>query len=263
MRPQRKSLKWPMRPSARPKSRRLGSIKRRGNSKRSSKARIGPRSSGCNLRLPSWPTKSIAPPKTVTTSAASSGRVAGSPRARAWSSGGGSRATRNSASWRGWSGDSSRTRALNRKTLERGVAEAYDIELGAEIGRLIPAELLAMHHPVLRRDFHRRILEGSVMQYRLRDDEQKGKGPMVVCIDVSSSMEGEKEMWSKAVALTLMDIARRQRRLFRAVMFSSGDVSLKVLDLNRERRYQPDLNKVVEMAEYFPGGGTDFETPID
>jgi uncharacterized protein with von Willebrand factor type A (vWA) domain len=60
-----------------------------------------------------------------------------------------------------------------------------------------------------------------------------------------------------------MDIARRQRRLFRAVMFSSGDTSLKVLDLNRERRYQPDLNKVVEMAEYFPGGGTDFETPID
>ena len=154
-------------------------------------------------------------------------------------------------------------RALKRKTLERGVAEAYDIELGSELGRLIPAELLAMHHPVLKRDFHRRVLEGTVLQYRLRDDEQKGKGPMVVCIDVSSSMQGDKEMWSKAVALTLMDIARRQRRLFRAVMFSSGDVTLKVLDLNRERRYQPDLNKVVEMAEYFPGGGTDFETPID
>ena len=128
-------------------------------------------------------------------------------------------------------------RALKRKTLERGVAEAYDIELGSELGRLIPAELLAMHHPVLKRDFHRRVLEGTVLQYRLRDDEQKGKGPMVVCIDVSSSMQGDKEMWSKAVALTLMDIARRQRRLFRAVMFSSGDVSLKVLDLNRERRY--------------------------
>src|SRR5271154_4250794 len=154
-------------------------------------------------------------------------------------------------------------RALKRKTRERGVAEAYDIELGSELGRLIPAELLAMHHPVLKRDFHRRVLEGTVLQYRLRDDEQKGKGPMVVCIDVSSSMQGDKEMWSKAVALTLMDIARRQRRLFRAVMFSSGNVSLKVLDLNRERRYQPDLNKVVEMAEYFPGGGTDFESPIN
>jgi uncharacterized protein with von Willebrand factor type A (vWA) domain len=153
-------------------------------------------------------------------------------------------------------------RALKRKTLERGVAEAYDIERGSEIARLIPSELVAMHHRALSRDFRRRLLEGTVLQYQLRQDEQKGKGPMIVCVDVSSSMAGQKELWSKAVALTLMDIARRQRRLFRAVMFSSGD-TLKVLDLNRERRYQPELGKVLEMAEYFPGGGTDFERPID
>ncbi|MFZ0889392.1 MAG: VWA domain-containing protein, partial [Candidatus Binataceae bacterium] len=139
----------------------------------------------------------------------------------------------------------------------------YDIERGADIGRLIPAELLALHHPALARDFRRRLLEGTVLQYRLRDDEQKGRGPMVVCVDVSSSMEGQKELWAKAVSLTLADIARRQRRLVRAVMFSSGDKSLKVLDLNHKRRYQPELAKVMEMAEYFPGGGTDFEQPLD
>jgi uncharacterized protein with von Willebrand factor type A (vWA) domain len=154
-------------------------------------------------------------------------------------------------------------RAIRHQTLERGVAEAYDIERGADIGRLIPSEVVAMHHPVLARDFRARLLEGKLLQYRLRQDEQKGKGPMVVCIDVSSSMQGEKELWAKAVALTLMDIARRQRRLFRAVLFSSGEGSLKVLDLNRERRYQPELGKVIEMAEYFPGGGTEFERPID
>jgi uncharacterized protein with von Willebrand factor type A (vWA) domain len=154
-------------------------------------------------------------------------------------------------------------RALRRKTMERGVAEAYDIERGSELGRMIPAELLAMHHPILRRDFGRRLLEGELLQYRLRDEEQKGKGPMVVCIDVSSSMQGDKELWAKAVSLTLMDIARRQRRLFRAVLFSSGPGSLKVLDLNQKRRYQPELGKVMELAEYFPGGGTDFQQPID
>jgi uncharacterized protein with von Willebrand factor type A (vWA) domain len=154
-------------------------------------------------------------------------------------------------------------RALRRKTLDRGVAEAYDIERGADLGRLIPSELLALHHPQLRADFQRRLLEGAVLQYRLRDDEQKGKGPMVVCIDVSSSMQGDKELWAKAVSLTLMDIARRQRRLFRAVLFSSGPESMKVIDLNRERRYQPELPKVIELAEYFPGGGTDFQVPID
>ncbi len=153
-------------------------------------------------------------------------------------------------------------RALRRKTLERGVAEAYDVERGADLGRMIPSELVAMHHPILRNDFRRRLLEGSILQYRLREDEQKNKGPMIVCVDVSSSMEGQKELWSKAVSLTLMDIARRRRRLFRAVMFSSSNL-VKVLDLNRERRYQPELGKVLELAEYFPGGGTDFESPID
>jgi uncharacterized protein with von Willebrand factor type A (vWA) domain len=154
-------------------------------------------------------------------------------------------------------------RALRRKVLERGEAEVYDVERGSELGRLIPAELLALHHPGLYRDFKRRLLEGAVLQYQLRQDEQKGKGPMVVCLDVSSSMEGEKELWAKAVTLTLMDIARRQRRLFRAVLFSSGEGSLKILDLNRERRYEPELAKVMELAEYFPGGGTDFEAPLD
>ena len=154
-------------------------------------------------------------------------------------------------------------RALRRRTLDRGAAEAYDVERGGEVGRLIPSELIALHHPVLVRDFRRRLLEGELLQYRLREDEQKGKGPMVVCIDVSSSMQGDKELWAKAVSLTLMDIARRQRRLFRAVLFASGAETLKVLDLNRERRYQPELPKVLEMAEYFPGGGTDFQAPLD
>jgi uncharacterized protein with von Willebrand factor type A (vWA) domain len=154
-------------------------------------------------------------------------------------------------------------KAIRRHTLDRGAAETFDIERGSEIGRLIPAELGALHHPGLKKDFLRRLLEGTVLQYRLRENEQKGRGPMVVCIDCSSSMQGDKELWAKAVGLTLMDIARRQRRLFRAVLFSSGAETLKVIDLNRERRYQPELAKVVEMAEYFPGGGTDFQTPID
>jgi len=153
--------------------------------------------------------------------------------------------------------------ALRRKNLDRGSSELYDIERGSELARLIPAELTALHHPVLFRDFRRRLLENQILQYQLRQDEEKGKGPMVVCLDLSSSMQGDKELWGKAVTLTLMDLARRQRRLFRAVLFSSGEGSLKVLDLNNQRRYEPELSKVIELAEYFPGGGTEFERPID
>jgi len=75
-------------------------------------------------------------------------------------------------------------------------------------------------------------------------------------------MAGDKEIWAKAVALTLLDIARRQRRLFRFICFSSADQPLWTLDLNTGPRYEVDERKVYDLAEYFPGGGTDFETPL-
>src|SRR5579875_2950644 len=78
--------------------------------------------------------------------------------------------------------------ALRRRTLERANAEVHAVEWGDDFGRLLPGELLV---------------------YRLRGAES-GRGPMIVCVDGSSSMAGEKEVWAKAVALTLLEIARRQ-----------------------------------------------------
>jgi uncharacterized protein with von Willebrand factor type A (vWA) domain len=86
---------------------------------------------------------------------------------------------------------------------------------------------------------------------------------MVVCLDTSSSMAGEKEIWSKAVALTLLEIARRERRRFRAILFSSAESELFTIDLNRGERYASDLAGALDLAEYFAGGGTDFERPLD
>jgi uncharacterized protein with von Willebrand factor type A (vWA) domain len=85
---------------------------------------------------------------------------------------------------------------------------------------------------------------------------------MIVCLDGSSSMAGEKEIWSKAVALTLLEIARRQRRLFRFICFSSADTPLFTLDLNPRERHEVQEDRALDVAEYFPGGGTDFETPL-
>ena len=37
---------------------------------------------------------------------------------------------------------------------------------------------------------------------------------------------------------------------------------LQVLGLNGRQRYAADMRKVFELAEYFPGGGTDFQKPL-
>ena len=153
--------------------------------------------------------------------------------------------------------------ALRHRLFERRNEEVYEIGSGRDLARLLPHELVALGHPLLRLDWNRRYVEGTLLEYSLRGDDERGRGPMVVCLDGSSSMAGEKEIWSKAVTLTLLEIARRERRHFRAILFSSADTELKSFDLNRGERYRSNLQDALDLAESFPGGGTDFERPLD
>jgi len=153
-------------------------------------------------------------------------------------------------------------RALRRSVFERNDNEVYETGRGAELDRLLPQELLALRHPALRLDFRRRLLERGLAAYQLRDQEQRARGPLIVCLDGSSSMEGDKEIWAKAVTLTLLDIARRQRRAFRSICFAGPNQPLHTLEMQRRPRLAPDPAQVLELAEYFPGGGTDFQQPL-
>ena len=153
--------------------------------------------------------------------------------------------------------------SLRKKVFERANEELLEIEQGDALHRLLPHELLSLHHPILRKDFQRRFLDRELIQYSLRGVEEKGKGPMIVCLDGSSSMSGDKEIWSKAVTLTLLEIARKQRRLFRSICFSSAETPLQVLDMNPRDRYEVETKTIMDLAEYFPGGGTDFQKPLD
>jgi uncharacterized protein with von Willebrand factor type A (vWA) domain len=153
--------------------------------------------------------------------------------------------------------------ALRKKVFERASEEVLEVERGDSLHRLLPHELVTLYHPVLRKDFYRRFLDQELIQYSLRGIEEKGKGPMIVCLDGSSSMAGDKEIWSKAVTLTLLEIARKQRRLFRSICFSSAETPLQILDMNSRDRYEVDGRTIMDLAEYFPGGGTDFQRPLE
>lgn len=153
--------------------------------------------------------------------------------------------------------------ALRKRTFERANEELYAVEQGGALEHLLPQELVTLHHPLRRRDFQRRLLENELLRYSLRGMEEKRKGPVVVCLDGSSSMSGDKELWSKAVTLTLLELTRRQRRPFRSICFSSRDTALHVLDMTTRYGADVEPDKLMDLAEHFPGGGTDFETPLD
>jgi uncharacterized protein with von Willebrand factor type A (vWA) domain len=66
------------------------------------------------------------------------------------------------------------------------------------------------------------------MQYDLIGHETEGQGPIIIAIDESGSMTTDYggmtgEVWSKAVMLALLSIARLQKRDLAVIHFSGPD----------------------------------------
>lgn len=153
-----------------------------------------------------------------------------------------------------------------RKALARSPQTAHAVTRGGDLVHMLPSEMLGLDRSrvAVHRDFLRRLVEGRLMQYDLR--APASRGPMVVCVDGSGSMTGSKEIWAKAVALTLMEIARREKRGCLAIVFSDGDQLFEVELLGRGARgsrLRVREEEVLKFAEHFPGGGTNFEAPLE
>ncbi len=151
-----------------------------------------------------------------------------------------------------------------RNKIQRAPQTLHDVSRGRELDRLLPSELLGLRSSSkLHRAFLRRFAESELLRYELRGPKQSG--PMVVCVDGSSSMAGSREIWAKAVALTFAEIARRQRRRCLGLIFSGGE-ELWEVELSKPPRAtgrsQVSMEAVSNFAEHFPGGGTSFEEPL-
>ncbi len=111
--------------------------------------------------------------------------------------------------------------AKRRSRVRHGADEIVDVETGADLGRLLPLELALLVHPSTKLLAMRNLLERSCLQYRVEGTETLGKGPLVVCVDKSGSMEGEKDTWAAAVGLALLDAAQAERRPFALLCFDA------------------------------------------
>lgn len=109
-----------------------------------------------------------------------------------------------------------------RQKKKHGAEEVTDVEQGGDLARLLPVELAKFASPMLRLALVRDLVERQAMQYRLSGTETRGKGPLVVALDKSGSMDGPADVWATAVALALLDIAQRQQRPFALLAFDEG-----------------------------------------
>jgi len=72
-----------------------------------------------------------------------------------------------------------------REKVKRGIESLYKIQTGNKLNKLIPAELMKIKHPILKKLFYKGYAEQGLLQYEYRGKDRKAKGPIVVCIDNS------------------------------------------------------------------------------
>lgn len=148
-------------------------------------------------------------------------------------------------------------RAKQKDKIKKDRDEIHSIKLGNDLEYVLPQELSALRHPLLKLDFYRKYNEKGLLQYDLKVKEKKGRGPIVCLVDISGSMSGQPLDWAVAVALGLVDTAMRQKRKCKIVFFDTE--IKKVIEFNAGEK---DIHKIMEIASIGSAGGTDYKPAL-
>jgi uncharacterized protein with von Willebrand factor type A (vWA) domain len=148
------------------------------------------------------------------------------------------------------------------------------------IARMLPAEAMLLGHPRLRLVWHARRAERTLLTYedddhldevrlhrtrvqRPRPGIQAGKrqerGPMLVCVDTSASMQGAAEAVAKAVILEAMRAAHAQQRACHVIAFGAAE---EVVDMELAVDGEGIAHLTDFLAQSFHGG-TDICGPLE
>lgn len=138
--------------------------------------------------------------------------------------------------------------------------EVIDIETGNDLANLLPQETMLLADEEMEDLFFQRFIERSSLQYKLAGPETLGKGPIIICCDVSGSMRKRFERPSKAATVAVARIAHAQRRAVRVVLFS---MQAEVYDCPADADDGAKMRFYVDLCTRFSGGGTDFNKPLN
>ena len=137
--------------------------------------------------------------------------------------------------------------------------EITDVTTGDDIPRVIPSELAKFDMEETEILFLKDLTQKNLVQYEMKGTEKIARGGIIYIHDGSGSMEGQREIWAKGMGLALLAIARKQKRSFYGIQFGSTN-QIRVDDFRDTRKLTPE--RVIDFAEFFYGGGTDFQAPL-
>ncbi|MGF1723672.1 ATPase RavA stimulator ViaA [Photobacterium nomapromontoriensis] len=141
-----------------------------------------------------------------------------------------------------------------------------------DLSKLLPNEAMFLAYPELEVVFYKHLVDKRLMNYRVQGTQRKlrrvkafkrqtkqveqDKGPFIVCIDASGSMNGFPEQCAKAIAYGLMQIALAEDRDCYVIMFSTQQITYELTK-------QDGLSEVLNFLSYSFHGGTDLGPVLD
>lgn len=145
-----------------------------------------------------------------------------------------------------------------RSKIKPAVGCVKGITLSGDIARVLPTELAGLRGSKLARlDSLRKIVEKRALSYQMEGEETSTRGPIVILADESGSMNGERETWSKAVALSILSTATQQKRAWHLIGFSGH--------INHEQSIKAGEGTASTLEQALCracSGGTDFTQPV-
>lgn len=159
-----------------------------------------------------------------------------------------------------------------------GREEVVDVERGGDLARLLPSELARIAHPKLRLLALRGVVERTAMQYRMVGTEPEGRGPIVLLLDESGSMNsrgGDPHAWARAVGIATLAAGAKQKREVTVVGFNGGitsvyrlrkDGTAVRLSTRSPEQVEAEIGGIAEVvlavASTGASGGTSFDTVL-
>lgn len=139
-----------------------------------------------------------------------------------------------------------------------GVDEIVGVEYGDDLSRVTASEFSLLSEIDTELEFLRKFAEGELEMDEMSATEAEAKGPIVVVLDESGSMSGERIAHAKAMALAMAWIARHQKRYCALVSFSSGKTQTGLVIPPGETKE----NELLDWLASFQSGGTDPYVPF-
>ncbi|MEK8017638.1 MAG: VWA domain-containing protein [Candidatus Parabeggiatoa sp.] len=156
--------------------------------------------------------------------------------------------------------------------------ETRGITRSDDISRMLPSELVFLGHPQLKMLWHARRAEKALLTYRVEGvlsehiltenevleskpdkKERLERGPIIVCLDTSGSMQGTPERVAKALTLEAMRVAHQEKRACYLYAFSGPE---QVIEHQLELTEHGLTEFMAFLIQSFHGG-TDIQAPLE